>query len=53
MLGLITLFLAGMATAMPLVKRDSSLMGLISWKKKLTFDGNGVFKVNLLLLACE
>ncbi|CAD6563925.1 MAG: hypothetical protein TREMPRED_002378 [Tremellales sp. Tagirdzhanova-0007] len=33
-----------MATAMPLVKRDSSLMGLISWKKKLTFDGNGVFK---------
>ncbi len=45
MFAIATVLLAGVATAMPLVKRDSNLMGCISSKKKLTFDGNGNFKV--------
>ena len=45
MLLLATALLAGVATAMPLVKRDSTLMGTIGGKKKLAFDGNGNFKV--------
>lgn len=45
MLILATTLLAGFTAAMPLVNRNSNLMGLVSWKKKLTFDRNGQFKV--------
>ncbi|GFZ45087.1 hypothetical protein JCM24511_02813 [Saitozyma sp. JCM 24511] len=36
---------AGVAAAAPLVSRDSTLLGCLTWKKRLTFDSNGNFKV--------
>jgi hypothetical protein len=39
------LVLVAVAAATPLVRRDSSLMGVIPGKAKLTFDKDGRFKI--------
>lgn len=44
---------AGMAAAAPLVSRDSTLLGCLSWKKRLTFDSNGNFKVRASVHAAH
>lgn len=37
--------LAGLTAALPAPRSQKGLLGCLGWKKKLTFDGNGKFKV--------